>query len=169
MWAELYRGLEIDKNCGFYLEAEHLEGKEFRLVMESETRKAVFAFSLDKMAVQKEKIARYYQRGLRHLRTYGVKALADKAMSKWKNRKNRPMDYQTWRQKKMPSEAELKQQKHTKFPYMPKISIIVPLYRTAPHYLQQAGSFCKGTDVCQLGTVPVGWQRRSGAAGRDPV
>ena len=135
--AELYRGLEIDKNCGFYLEAEHLEGKEFRLVMESETRKAVFAFSLDKMAVQKEKIARYYQRGLRHLRTYGVKALADKAMSKWKNRKNRPMDYQTWRQKKMPSEAELKQQKHTKFPYMPKISIIVPLYRTAPHYLQQ--------------------------------
>ena len=48
---ELYRGQEIERYCGFSLEAEHMEGREFRILMRSQTRQAVYSFKLDQRSV----------------------------------------------------------------------------------------------------------------------
>ena len=134
---ELYRGQEIERYCGFSLEAEHMEGREFRILMRSQTRQAVYSFKLDQRSVLRDKYLGYYRKGIHYLRLHGVKALTDKVWSKWKNRNNGRIDYQTWRLKVMPDEGELRRQKTEVFPFMPKISIVVPLYKTEPEYLEQ--------------------------------
>lgn len=45
--------------------------------------------------------------------------------------------YMYYLKKQTPSERELRKQAKTKFPYMPKISIVVPLYNTPQDYLRE--------------------------------
>lgn len=48
---------------------------------------------------------------------------------------HKPMiDYNEWYKAHKPSEEELKEQRKVKFDYMPKFSIIIPVYRPVPKY-----------------------------------
>ena len=60
-----------------------------------------------------------------------------KAMRKVSDMTKRPVDYSEWLPKHLPTANELEKQKKTTFPIMPKISIVVPLYKTKPEYLKQ--------------------------------
>lgn len=55
------------------------------------------------------------------------------------NRKKMPLDvnYSEWFKKQYPSNDVLKKQRETRFPDSPKISIVVPLYRTPEKYLKE--------------------------------
>ena len=135
--AELYQGCEIDPSCGFYIEASGLNGRYFRLVMRSASRSAEYRFSLNKAVEVQQKISRYYEKGLRYLHRYGIRALTQKAIKKFKNRNNGPVNYQKWYLKKMPGAEELNRQREERFEYNPKFSIIVPVYKTPETYLKQ--------------------------------
>lgn len=47
------------------------------------------------------------------------------------------LSYDAWRKLQLPTEEELRAQRNEKFPYMPKISIVVPLFRTPENFLRE--------------------------------
>ena len=77
------------------------------------------------------------KKALDYMRANGVKALAVKAARKLAERTNRPVDYSDWLPKHLPTEGELSRQRKATFDYAPKISIVVPLYKTKEEYLKQ--------------------------------
>ncbi|SHK15575.1 glycosyltransferase family 2 protein [Hespellia stercorisuis] len=48
---------------------------------------------------------------------------------------NRTSEYEIWLQKHLPTAEELEEQRRTQFAYQPKISIVIPLYKTPIKYL----------------------------------
>lgn len=70
-------------------------------------------------------------------RSQGSAALADKIVAKVKTASTREIPYQKWILRHLPSQKELEKQKREKFEFQPKISIVIPLYKTPEKYLRQ--------------------------------
>lgn len=77
----------------------------------------------------------YIRKVLKSLKERGVKATVKKILQKISNRGG--YAYEAWRKTHMADEAELKRQRQHKFEYMPKFSIVVPLYETEPGMLAE--------------------------------
>lgn len=75
-------------------------------------------------------------KGAVYYREKGLTALLKKIIKKILG-KDRPINYNIWIKKHLPSLDELNQQKEVKFHYRPLISIIVPLYKTPEKYLKE--------------------------------
>ena len=58
-------------------------------------------------------------------------------VSKIRTVSTREIPYQKWITRHLPGKAELEKQRRTKFSYSPKISIVVPLYKTPEKYLRR--------------------------------
>lgn len=65
--------------------------------------------------------------GIRHTMIRFYEKLFDKDVN----------EYKIWRRKFVPSPKELEEQKNTRFAYAPKISILIPLYKTDTTYLSE--------------------------------
>ena len=63
--------------------------------------------------------------------------MAGKIISKVKTASTREIPYQKWILRHLPNNKELEKQRKTQFEYQPKISIVVPLYKTPEKYLRQ--------------------------------
>lgn len=134
---EMYKECEIEEKCGFYIELEQIHSKVLYLVFWTPKGKAVHPVSMQKMVILNKKIQKYQKKAMSYLRTHGVKALLEKSIQKLTTVKQRPVEYSKWLPRHLPSQAELEKQRKTRFSYMPKISIVVPLYKTQPEYLKQ--------------------------------
>lgn len=135
---DMFRECPVDEECGFAVELEEIKGKFLYLVMRtSDGRKSVYKVGLGTKEIIQGKIRKYRKKGMDYLRAHGVKALAVKGIRKLTEITNRPVDYGKWLPQHLPSASELEKQRKTKFSYMPKISIVVPLYRTKEEYLKQ--------------------------------
>lgn len=73
------------------------------------------------------------QRGISYLRKHGIKRFFKKLYEKILLYFG--VSYRHWRRKHCVTERQLEQQRKEVFPYMPKISIVVPLYHTPKKYL----------------------------------
>ena len=89
------------------------------------------------MEVLAKKVDRYAKKGLHYWKTQGGTALAGKIVSKIKTASTREIPYQKWIVRHLPGKAELEKQRRTKLSYSPKISIVVPLYKTPEKYLRR--------------------------------
>ena len=92
---------------------------------------------LRRMEVLAKKVDRYAKKGLHYWKTQGGTALAGKIVSKIKTASTREIPYQKWIVRHLPGKAELEKQRRTKLSYSPKISIVVPLYKTPEKYLRR--------------------------------
>lgn len=63
--------------------------------------------------------------------------MVGKVVSKVKTASTREIPYQKWIVRHLPGSKELEKQRRTKFEYQPRISIVVPLYKTPEKYLRQ--------------------------------
>lgn len=70
----------------------------------------------------------YYQQ-------FGVKATILRAVDKLSGRDS--INYRAWLKRHSPTKAILEQQRKTEFEYQPRISIVVPLYKTPLNYLDE--------------------------------
>ena len=59
------------------------------------------------------------------------------AAGKLFGKKDRPVVYDQWLKKHLPSQGELERQRREKFSYCPLFSVVVPLYRTPEPYLEK--------------------------------
>ena len=134
---EMYKECQVEEKCGFFIQLEQIQSKKLYLVFWTPEAKAVHVVSLQLAVLLKNKVEKYRKKGMSYLKTHGARALAVKAFHKLTTVKERPVDYQKWLPKHLPSSAELERQRKTKFSLTPKISIVVPLYKTDREYLRQ--------------------------------
>ena len=73
-------------------------------------------------------------KGLRYLKHYGIKEFWNRFCERMEPEE---VPYGPWFEKHKPTEEQLKQQKKRNFRYNPKISIVVPAYKTPADFLMQ--------------------------------
>lgn len=134
---QLYEEMDIQDKTGFFVELTNLTGKLLYMVFYAGETKSVHIVHLQPGVVFRRKIEKYAKKGIRYWRSQGGAALAGKIVSKVKTASTREIPYQKWILRHLPNARELEKQRHEKFEYQPKISIVVPLYKTPEKYLQQ--------------------------------
>lgn len=132
---QMYEELPDPPKCGFFAEITGLSGRYFYIVFRSGKQKSVHVVWLNRMVILTKKINKYTNKGLRYLKNQGPAALAQKIVGKVKTMSTREIPYSKWITYHMPGPKELNKQKKTQFDLQPKISIVVPLYKTPEKYL----------------------------------
>lgn len=122
---------------GFFSEITNVSGKCLYVVFYAGEKKTVHVVPLRKADILIKKIDKYVEKGIRYWKSQGVTALAEKVVEKVKNVRQGPPDYQKWIRHHLPDKGELERQKKTTFKYNPKISFVVPLYKTPEKYLRR--------------------------------
>ena len=134
---EEYEEMGIHDKTGFFAELTNLKGKILYVVFYAGDKKSVHIVHLNPAVVLQKKVQKYAEKGLRYWRNQGSRALVDKMISKVKTASTREIPYQKWIIRHLPGNKELEKQIREKFDYQPKISIVVPLYKTPEKYLLQ--------------------------------
>ena len=134
---QLYEELEHPDKTGFFTEVTNVSGKCLYVVFYAGDKKTVKVVPLRKLEVLAKKVDKYAKKGLHYWKSQGSTALAQKIVSKVKTVSTREIPYQKWIMRHLPGKAELEKQKKTKLKYSPKISIVVPLYKTPEKYLRR--------------------------------
>ena len=134
---QLYEELENPEKTGFFTEVTNVSGKCLYVVFKAGDKKTVKVVPLRKIEVLAKKVDKYAKKGIRYWKSQGGAALAGKIISKVKTASTREIPYQKWITRHLPGKAELEKQRRTKLKYSPKISIVVPLYKTPEKYLRR--------------------------------
>ena len=137
MAEQLYEEMDHEDKTGFFVELTNLTGKLVYLVFYAGYTKSVHVVHLNPAVVLRKKVQKYAKKGLRYWKSQGSAAMAGKIISKVKTASTREIPYQKWILRHLPNNKELEKQRKTQFEYQPKISIVVPLYKTPEKYLRQ--------------------------------
>ena len=105
----------------------------------------------------------YIKKGYRYLKRHGMKQFLIRLTERFQQE---DIDYETWFQLNKASEKELEEQRKTKLSHGPKISIVVPLYRTPEKFLREmTESVMNQTydnwELCLADASPVGKKMKS--------
>lgn len=109
--------------------------KEIEVYLESERKKTRYIQNLQHSEAKEflEKLVRAYHKVNGFYHGFGTVATIQKVFGKLIRRDAR--SYKSWYKMQCPSRKALAAQRKQKFPYMPKVSIVVPLYKTPEKYL----------------------------------
>lgn len=129
--------ITLPEKTGFFVEIPYERRTQIFLIFETKGQRVRRKVYLQKWRRIEEKLNDYWKKGVRYWRLYGVGGLAAKCGDKIKNYHLRPIPYDKWIEKHLPSKSDLEMQRRHSFKYSPKISIVVPLYRTPEKYLLQ--------------------------------
>ena len=137
---QLYEEMEQMENkdkSGFFVELTNLKGKVVYIVFYAGNTKSVHVVPLQQTVVIRKKIEKYAKKGIRYWKTQGSAALVGKVAAKVRTASTREIPYQKWIVRHLPGPKELERQRREKFDFQPKISIVIPLYKTPEKYLRQ--------------------------------
>lgn len=132
----LFEEYEVEARCGFNIEIHPIPRQKVYLLMRGEQERLVKVIETSSLLQTKKKIGSLMQKGLDYLQYNGMEAFVQKSFRKVVDTRNRPIPYRKWIQRHLPSQKELEEQKKYRFLYRPKISIVVPLYKTPEKYLR---------------------------------
>lgn len=123
---------------GFEAAFQKPEGGKVRLTVCTDTQKVYFHLNLNK---EPEKILgknrSYFAKGVDYLKKNGMERTLRRCVEEVKKRcLGTEVNYDSWRKKQLPTKAELEAQSQNVFLNGPKISIVVPLYKTPSEYLE---------------------------------
>lgn len=130
-----FQEMDIEEKCGFFFELHYRDLKEFYLIFEAEGGRTLRLIHLQQHMLLAEKAGTYYRKGCRYLKLHGAAALTGKIVDKLQKGRKETMLYSKWLPLHLPTKRELEQQRNTEFSWKPKLSIVVPLYRTPEKYL----------------------------------
>lgn len=121
--------------------------ENYYLVIECEGRKARIRYN-EELIAKRASVAHKRMEKLRdlcnmetvkvagdYLKKHGLKALMRKSRAKIKGLDN-DYEYAEWYEKTRPTKEELEAQRNQVFEYMPKFSIVVPVFETPDQYLR---------------------------------
>lgn len=134
---QLFEEAQDPGKTGFFSEITNVSGKCLYVVFYAGEKKTVHVVPLRKADILAKKVEKYVEKGIRYWKSQGVAALAEKVVTKGKNVRQGPPSYQKWIRHHLPDRNELEKQKKTSFGYKPKISFVVPLYKTPEKYLRR--------------------------------
>lgn len=134
---QLFEETQDPGKTGFFSEITNVSGKCLYVVFYAGEKKTVHVVPLRKADILAKKLDKYVEKGIRYWKSQGAAALAEKVVTKVKNVRQGPPSYQKWIRHHLPDRNELEKQKKTSFGYRPKISFVVPLYKTPEKYLRR--------------------------------
>ena len=133
----MFEECALSPDSGFYAQVPFGTAKKLSLVMETAGgAKAVYRIPVDKKGILLGKIERCCKKSLSYVSAYGAAALVRKTLGKLPEKKP-ALEYEKWLAGHLPSAEELEQQRRTVFFWQPKISVVVPLYKTREDFLRQ--------------------------------
>lgn len=146
--SQIYYGKIYDREFGFDIRFAYERGKNYYLVIRCDGRKVSVKYNEDLIAKRSSVAHKRLQKikDLMNLETVrvamdfwkenGIRALVVKSRHKLQGLDN-DYDYGEWFDLTKPSREELKVQRETVFPYSPKFSIVIPVYKTPEKYLRE--------------------------------
>lgn len=134
---QLFEEAQDPGKTGFFSEITNVSGKCLYVVFYAGEKKTVHVVPLRKADILAKKLDKYVEKGIRCWKSQGAAALVEKVVTKVKNVRQGPPSYQKWIRHHLPDRNELEKQKKTSFGYRPKISFVVPLYKTPEKYLRR--------------------------------
>lgn len=134
---QLFEEAQDPGKTGFFSEITNVSGKCLYVVFYAGEKKTVHVVPLRKADILAKKLDKYVEKGIRYWKSQGAAAFAEKVVTKVKNVRQGPPSYQKWIRHHLPDRNELEKQKKTSFGYRPKISFVVPLYKTPEKYLRR--------------------------------
>ena len=122
---------------GFILKSKDKVPKKVKIHLENDEKSSAYELILKPSKIKKEiqKIKKGSQKILVYYQQFCVKQTLKRAGEKLLKKDS--ITYKAWLLKNQPSERILENQKKHHFVYEPKISIIVPLYKTPEKYLDE--------------------------------
>lgn len=146
--SQIYFGRVIDKEFGFDIQFPYERGRDYYLVIRGEKRRIRVKYNED-LIMKRSSVAYKKKQKIKDLmnmetlhvafdffKDNGLKALILKSRHKLQGIDN-DYDYGEWYDLTKPSEEELEAQRHKVFEYMPKISIVIPAFKTPERYLRE--------------------------------
>lgn len=146
--SQIYFKETYDKDFGFDIQFPYERGKDYYLVIECDGHHARIKYNEDLIAKRSSVAHKRMQKikDLMNMETVrvawdfykenGVRALIKKSKHKLQGIDN-DYDYGEWYELTKPTEEELEQQRQTSFEYEPKLSIVIPAYKTPERYLRE--------------------------------
>lgn len=146
--SQIYFGTVIDRDFGFDIQFPYERGKDYYLVIRGEKRRIRVKYNEDLISKRSSVAHKRMQkiRDLMNMETVhvamdfwkenGLKALVLKSKHKLQGIDN-DYDYAEWYELTKPSDEELMRQRSETFEYMPKLSIVIPAYKTPERYLKE--------------------------------
>ena len=135
--AEMFRECEVNKDCGFHIQAENVSGKKAYLVAKDENgKKAVYQIGISKGERFKAKASLYSKKAMENYRSNGIHTVIRKSLIKLEALSKGDGLYQTWLKENKVTKKELNQQRKTVFQENIKFSLVVPLYKTDKYLLK---------------------------------
>ena len=146
--SQIYYKKIYDRDFGFDIRFPYERGKDYYLIIRCEGRKARIKYN--EQLIEKRASVAYKRmqkiRDLMNMETVhvamdfwkenGLRALILKSKHKIQGLDN-DYDYGEWYELTKPSKEELERQRNTHFDYEPRLSIVIPVYKTPERYLQE--------------------------------
>ena len=146
--SQIYYKKIYDRDFGFDIRFACERGKDSSLIVRCEGRKSRIKYN--EQLIEKRASVAYKRmqkiRDLMNMETVhvamdfwkenGLRALILKSKHKIQGLDN-DYDYGEWYELTKPSEEELERQRNTHFDYEPRLSIVIPVYKTPERYLQE--------------------------------
>ena len=146
--SQIYFGRTAGRDLGFDIQFPYERGKNYYLVIRCGRRRARIKYNEELIARRSSVAHKRIQKikDLMNMETVhvamdfwkenGLKALIVKSKHKIQGLDN-DYDYGEWYELTKPTEEELKAQKEAVFDYMPKLSIVIPVFKTPERYLKE--------------------------------
>ncbi len=125
----------LEETCGFELTFPKTQENFLRLALKGGGKKALYVVNCSKMLSGREGLVNLCRKSYRYLKRKGFKQFTKRVSDVVLGIDS--ISYERWRRKYGVKKAELEQQREQHFAYEPKISIVVPLYRTPEKFLRE--------------------------------
>lgn len=146
--SQIYYGKVLDQEFGFDISFPYQRGLDYYLVIRGEGRKIRVKYN-EELIAKRTSVAHKRMQKIKDLmnmetvhvamdfwKEHGLKALILKSRHKLQGIDN-DYDYGEWYELTKPTEEELEAQRQACFEYMPKLSIIIPVFKTPEKYLKE--------------------------------
>lgn len=173
--SQIYFKKIYNRDFGFDIRFPYERGKDYYLIIRCEGRRTRIKYN-EELIEKRASVAYKRMQKIRDLmnmetvkvavdfwKENGLKALVIKSRHKLQGLDN-DYDYGEWYELTKPSEEELERQRKERFDYEPKLSIVIPVYRTPERYLQEMlesirSQTYKNWEVCVADGSPRGESR----------
>lgn len=146
--SQIYFGRIVDRDLGFDIQFPYERGKNYYLVITCGRRKATVKYN-EELIAKRSSVAHKRMQKIKDLmnmetvhvamdfwKENGLRALIVKSKHKLQGLDN-DYDYGEWYELTRPAEEQLEEQRKAVFDYMPKLSIVIPVYKTPERYLKE--------------------------------
>lgn len=153
--SQIYFKKVLDREFGFDIQFAYERGKDYYLVIHGEGRRIRVKYN-EELIAKRTSVAHKRRQKIKDLmnmetvhvafdflKENGLKALILKSKHKIQGIDN-DYDYGEWYKLTKPSEEELERQRHKEFEYMPKLSVVIPAFKTPERYLKEMLDSIKG-------------------------